>query len=126
MLSLPPSVRIFLCMDPTDMRRSFDGLSRMALEVVREDPFSGHLFVFVNRRRDRVKVLYWDRDGYAIWYKRLEEGTFRFPENKEGRVEMERATLLLLLEGIDAEGAKRRRRYHRKSLLSKIAFRNRE
>ena len=113
MLSLPPSVRIYLCTVPTDMRRSFDGLSRMALEVVREDPFSGHLFVFVNRRKDRVKILYWDRDGYAIWYKRLEEGTFRFPEHEDGKVEMERSTLLLLLEGIDTESARRRRRYHR-------------
>ena len=114
MLSFPPSVRIFVCTSPADMRRSFDGLSRMVVEKIREDPFSGHLFVFVNRKKDRVKVLYWDQDGYAIWYKRLEEGTFRFPENEVGKVELERSTLVLLLEGIDTAGAKRRRRYRRK------------
>ncbi len=79
MLSLPSSLRIFVCLHPADMRRSFDGLARMAHDVVREDPSSGHLFVFRNRRGDRVKVLYWDRDGYALWYKRLEAGVFRFP-----------------------------------------------
>lgn len=111
MLSLSPAVRIFLCTKPADMRRSFDGLSRMAEAVVRESPFSGHLFVFTNRRRDRVKILYWDRDGYAIWYKRLEAGTFRFPEEGEGKVEVERSRLMLLLEGIDVTGTRRRRRY---------------
>jgi transposase len=98
-------------MVPADMRRSFDGLSRMAEEVIREDPFSGHLFVFRSRRSDRVKILYWDRDGYAIWYKRLEEGTFRFPEGISGKAEIERSDLLLLLDGIDLSDAKRRKRF---------------
>ena len=79
MLRLPASVRVYLCLLPVDMRRSFDGLASMAEQVVGQDPLSGHLFVFRGRRGDRVKVLYWDRDGYALWYKRLEKGVFRFP-----------------------------------------------
>jgi transposase len=78
-LSLPSALRIFLAASPADMRKGFDGLSLLVREVIAEDPLSGHLFVFRNRRRDRVKVLYWDRDGFALWYKRLEKGTFRFP-----------------------------------------------
>lgn len=114
MLSLPPSVRIFLCLEPADMRRSFDGLFMMADKIVRQNPFSGHLFVFVNKRKDRVKVLYWDGDGFAIWYKRLEEGTFRFDENGSGGVEIEASRLALVLGGIDLGGAKKQKRYSRR------------
>lgn len=100
MLSLPPSVRIFLCVQPTDMRRSFDGLAMMTEQVLRQDPFSGHLFVFRNRRGDRIKLLYWDRDGHAIWYKRLEKGVFRFPEHCDDGAEVAASTLTMLLEGL--------------------------
>jgi transposase len=113
MLSFSPSVRILLCREPTDMRRAFDGLARMVVEALGENPFSGHLFVFRNKRGDRLKILYWDRDGYALWYKRLEEGVFRFPKVVDGRAEVSAAELALILEGIDVTGLKRRKRYAR-------------
>jgi transposase len=96
------------------MRRSFDGLFMMAEKIVGQDPFSGHLFVFINRRKDRVKVLYWDGDGFAIWYKRLEEGTFGFNEGGSGGVEIDASRLSLLLGGVDLGRAKKRRRYVRR------------
>jgi len=114
MLSVPSSLRIFVCLLPADMRRSFDGLARMAQDVVREDPASGHLFVFRNRRGDRVKVLYWDRDGYALWYKRLEAGTFRFPEASGETAEWSPAELAMVLEGIEAREISRGKRYRKK------------
>jgi transposase len=78
-LSFPAAVKVYLCTVACDMRRSFDGLSMMAEHLIRCDPYAGHLLVFCNRRSDRLKILYWDRDGWAIWYKRLEAGTFQFP-----------------------------------------------
>lgn len=118
MLSLPPAVRIFLCLAPTDMRRSFDGLAAMVPTALSQDPLSGHLFVFRSRRGDRVKVLWWDRDGYALWYKRLESGVFRFPEaTASGAVEVSAAELMLVLEGIDVRGVRRQKRYRRRGIL---------
>ena len=111
MLMLPPAVRVFLAVGPADLRRSFDGLAAMTRELIREDPLSGHLFVFSNRRRDRVKVLFWDRSGFVLWYKRLEKGVFRFPSAAAGSVEVEAAELMLLLEGIDLAGSRRRERW---------------
>lgn len=111
MLTLPPSVRIFIASGPADMRRSFDRLAAMVREEIREDPLSGHLFVFRNRMGDRCKILFWDRSGFCLFYKRLEEGTFRFPEGSSLHVEVEAAELALLLEGIDLAGAKRRKRF---------------
>ncbi len=113
MLNLPPSVRIWLATKPTDLRKSFDGLAELVRQQIQVDPLSGHLFLFRNKRADRVKLLYWDDDGYAIWYKRLEMGTFRFPVSDDGRVSMRAADLQMLLDGVDLDSVKRRRRYQR-------------
>jgi len=121
MLTVPPSVRIYLATEPADMRCSFDGLMARVEGVLTEDPFSGHLFVFRNRRGDRVKILFWDRSGFCLWYKRLEKGTFHFPSASTASLEVEAAELMLLLEGIDLHGARRRPRWQksRSSLLAK-------
>jgi transposase len=111
MLRLPGTVRVFVCLLPVDMRRSFDGLAALAESVVRQEPLSGHLFVFRGRRGDRLKILWWDRDGYALWYKRLEAGTFRFPSDGADAKEIAAADLSLILEGIDLDAAKRRKRF---------------
>jgi transposase len=113
MLNLPPSVRIWLATRHTDLRKSFDGLAELVRQQLLVDPLSGHLFVFRNKRADRVKLLYWDDDGYAIWYKRLEVGTFRFPASSDGRVAMRAADLQMLLDGVELDSVKRRRRYRR-------------
>ena len=84
MIHLPASVRVYLCLTPCDMRRSFDGLHALVREHLEWDAFAGHLFVFARRRRDRVKILYWDRDGFAMWSKRLEEGTYAVPFGDSG------------------------------------------
>ena len=115
MLSLPLPVRILLCTQNADMRKSFDGLAQMVREFLGADPLSGHLFVFRSKRGDRLKLLYWDETGYAIWYKRLEEGSFRFPppaEHGHG-IEIRAADLAMLLDGVELESIKRRKRYRR-------------
>jgi len=111
MLSLPPSVRLFIARGVTDMRKSFDTLAALVIDVVDEDPQSGHLFLFVNRRRDRMKVLWWDRSGYCLLAKRLEHGQFRVFDQavgKAGAFEMQASELALILDGIDLRGSKRR------------------
>lgn len=114
MLRLPASVRIFVCTLPTDMRRGFDGLAALVNGHFGQDPLGGHLFVFANRRADRLKILWWDSDGFALHYKRLEKGTFRLPGKADAAgVEVSAAELLMLLEGIDASAARRRPRYER-------------
>ena len=111
MLSLTSTLRIFLAVEPADMRKGFDGLSQLFRDRIAQDPLSGHLYVFRNKRRDRIKILYWDRDGFALWYKRLEKGTFRFPEAKDGRVEVTPAEMAAVLEGIDLRHARRLPRF---------------
>ena len=85
MLSVSSSTRIFFAVGATDMRKRFDGLQGLVLNVLKQDPLTGHLFLFVNRRRDRLKILYWDGDGLAIWYRRLEQGTFQLPQVSDDR-----------------------------------------
>jgi transposase len=112
MLSLPPAVRVFVALEPTDMRKSFAGLEGETRRLLEQDPLSGHLFVFFNRRRTMVKVLYWDRNGFCVIAKRLERGTFHLPERTaRGVVEMEWAELGLILEGLELHGARRRPRW---------------
>jgi len=105
------SVRIYLAAQPTDLRRSFDRLAAEVEEFLGRDPLSGDLFAFRNRRGDRLKILYFDRSGYALWYKRLEAGTFRFPSTSAASTVVSAAELALLLEGIDVEGVRRRKRF---------------
>jgi transposase len=112
LLRPPSSTRIFLCVEPADMRRSFDGLAFMTREVIGEDPLTGHLFVFRNRRGDRMKVLWWDGDGFVLMYKRLEKGTFEFPPpQRSGEFEIDVATFAMILDGIDTTTVKRRARF---------------
>ena len=116
MMHLPASVRVYLCLSPCDMRRSFDGLHALVRDHLQLDPFAGHLYLFTNRRRDRLKILYWDRDGFAVWSKRLEEGTYAVPFDQAGaerRREITAQELGALLSGIDLSTAKRRKRYRR-------------
>ena len=113
MLTLPSAVRIFVARGSTDLRRSFDRLSGQVQEVLRQDPLSGHLFVFFNRRRDRVKLLVWERGGFWLLYKRLEAGTFAATE----RDELSARELYLLLEGIEV--VHQRVRYERPRIASR-------
>ncbi len=118
MIHLPASVRVYLATSPCDMRRSFDGLHALVNAALQMDAFAGHLSVFANRRRNRAKILYWDRDGFAMWAKRLEEGTYAMPFSEsdgEVRREITAQELGALLSGIDLSEAKRRKRYSRSS-----------
>ena len=115
MLSIPANVSVYLCTKATDMRKGFDGLHTLVLQVFERDPDDGHLFLFVNRRGDRLKMLWWDRDGMALFYKRLEAGTYQLPAASDDSqaVEIDATDLALLLTGVDIQSAKRRKRYSR-------------
>jgi transposase len=113
-LTISPAVRIYLATGATDLRRSIDGLSALVRERFTLDPVSGHLFLFRNRRGDRIKILAWDAGGFWVLYKRLERGTFAWPaEPADAPVEMRSADLLLLLSGVDLVHTRRRRWYER-------------
>jgi len=120
MLNLALPGRVFLCTLPTDMRKGFDSLAALVQIHLGEDALSGDLFVFRSRRGDRIKLLYWDEDGYAIWYKRLEEGSFLLPvaDGKRAAVGehglvLRPAELAMLLDGIDLSNVRRQKRYRR-------------
>ena len=112
MLSLGGNHRIFLCLRPVDFRKAHDGLCAHVRDQFEDDPFSGDLFVFHNGAKDRVKLLVWDKNGFWLLYKRLEKGRFPFDVRGDGaRVEIDRAQLSMMLEGIDWKSAKRSLRF---------------
>ena len=124
MLTLSPATRIFLAAGPTDLRKSFNGLYSIVVNEIEGSPLSGNLFVFCNRYRNRIKVLYWDGSGLWVMAKRLEKGTFSWPETTARSLELTVEELTLLLGGIDLKATKRRRWYrHRngeRALLKKF------
>jgi transposase len=109
MLTLPPSVRIYLAAEPVDLRRGHDGLYAIVRNLWRLDPFAGHLFVFVGRRGNRIKILFWDRGGFVIYYKRLERGRFRLPQvrARATSITLDATQLGMLLDGIDVDRVRR-------------------
>lgn len=128
-VSLPSGVRVYIANEPTDMRKSYDGLSAIVQHRFDRDPFDGDVFAFFNRRRDRVKILFWDRNGFWIAMKRLERGTFdswRPRGDDETHVEIERAQLVMLLEGIDLKKAKFRRHFARSVRIHRSDGRSRD
>jgi transposase len=108
MLALTATARIYLYRCPCDMRKSFDGLCGLVRSSMEADPLSGSFFIFINRRRNLLKCLYWDRDGFALWYKRLEKGCFRLPEQCAANGRIDRLQLTLLLEGVVAKKVSKR------------------
>jgi transposase len=113
MLNFSHQTRVFLFLEPVDMRKSFRGLCQLAESVLKQDPASGHWFAFINRRGDRLKLLGWDGQGFWIWYKRLESGVFQKPDAgaDAAQLEIDVTQLALIIHGIDLRSAKRRRRY---------------
>lgn len=111
------TTRVWLYQAPTDMRKSFNGLSSLVKNKLKENALSGDLFIFVNRRLTLMKILYFDRNGYCIWYKKLEQGTFQLPSAGDDKVRLEYTQLKLILEGIDLSSVQQRKRYrHRQAL----------
>ena len=117
MITITSHLQFYLYPPATDMRKSFDGLSGIVTSLLARDPRSGEVYIFLNRRRDRMKLLLWDKTGFWLFYKRLEQGTFQLPPHttQETAVDLPYAELLLILEGIDLSSIKRRPRYHRRA-----------
>lgn len=117
MIALPPQIRVFLYRLPTDMRKSFHGLVALTESALKQDPLSGSLFVFFNRRRDRIKILYWGQTGFCIWYQQLQQGTYQLPTEEalkeHDTVEVTRSQLSLILDGIDLSSVRQRMRFQR-------------
>jgi transposase len=117
MIALPPQIRVFLHRTPTDMRKSFHGLIALTEAALKQDPLSGSLFVFFNRQRDRIKILYWGQTGFCIWYQQLQQGTYQLPTadalKAQETVEVTRSQLSLILDGIDLASIRQRTRFQR-------------
>ena len=113
MLSLSPTIQVFMAIEPVDLRKGFDALSAAVQSVFDCNVLDGHLFLFLNRRRDRIKLLWWDRDGLAVFYKRLERGTYEIPRHAPGnkQLRLDATQLSLLLSGVQLDSVKHRRRY---------------
>ncbi len=120
MLDRSTETRIWLATAPADMRCGFDRLAELAQVVTSQNPMDGHLFLFRGRNGDRLKILYWDRDGYALWYKRLEEGVFKLPriDGDAKSVELRPSELAMMLDGIDLRSIRRVKRYSRKKVMA--------
>ena len=127
MLNLPPGIQVFMALGPVDMRKSFDGLSAAVQAVFARDVLDGHLFLFLNRRCDRIKILWWDRDGLALWAKRLEIGSYEIPKHgpEDKHLRLDATQLALLLSGVQLSSVKHRRRYVLKPLPSAATVENR-
>jgi transposase len=123
MISLSTGIRVFLYRQPTDMRKSFNGLVALTESALKQESVSGDLFVFVNRRRDRIKILYWAETGFCIWYQQLQKGTYEFPRHDKfgelDSLEITRSQLSLILDGIDLASARQRTRYRHENSTSK-------
>ena len=117
MIALSPQIRVFLYRLPTDLRKSFHGLIALTESALKQDPLSGSLFVFLNRRRDRIKILYWGQTGFCIWYQQLQQGTYQLPAEEalqaQETVELTRSQLSLILDGIDLASVRQRTRFQR-------------
>lgn len=115
MIALQPQLRVFLYRRPTDMRKSFHGLVALTESELKQDPLSGSMFVFLNRRRDRIKILYWGQTGFCIWYQQLQKGTYQLPDpasfHQGDVLEVSRSQLSLILDGIELSSAHQRRRF---------------
>lgn len=115
MITFAPEARVLLLRRPTDMRKSFHGLVALVESQLQQDPLSGTLFVFVNRRRDRMKILYWGQTGFCIWYQQLQKGTYQLPQpeslHQDDSLEVTRAQLSLILDGIDLASIRQRTRF---------------
>ena len=120
-----PQVRVFLYRHATDLRKSFNGLVALTESKIQQDPLSGSYFVFVNRRQDRIKILYWGQTGYCIWYQQLQRGTYQLPKHDEldgaEAIEMTRTQLSLILDGIDLASVRQRKRFERQRQATPIA-----
>ena len=115
MLSIPPTTSIFLYTEPTDLRKSFDGLSGIVRSALEADPTDGSLFLFINRRRDRLKILHWDGAGFWLYYRLLEAGTFEVIASEGKCAQIDSTQLAMLLGGVSLIRVKRRKRYQRAS-----------